>query len=66
MVLLAFSPKILGGGGDLQIVILLKNECSLSDGDNVRWWGHQTPLVGKKLNFMHSQAVEMQNPCDFP
>ena len=65
MVLLAFSPKILGGGGDLQIVILLKNECSLSGGDNVRWWGCQTLLVGKKLNFMHSRAVEMQKPCNF-
>ena len=38
--LLAFCPKILGGGGDLQIVILLKKECCFSGADNVRWWRH--------------------------
>ena len=31
--LMAFCLKILGGGGDLQIIILLKNECSFSGGD---------------------------------
>ena len=30
----------LGGGGDLRMTVLLTNECSLSDGDNWRWWGH--------------------------
>ena len=25
---MAFCPKILGGGGDLQIINLLKNECT--------------------------------------
>ena len=28
-----FCPKILGGGGDLRIIILLKNKCSFSGGD---------------------------------
>ena len=42
--LLAFCPKILGGGRDLRIAILLNNECSLShDGGDT-----QTLLVGKK------------------
>ena len=31
--LMAFCPKILGGGGDLRIIIFLKNECSFSGGD---------------------------------
>ena len=31
--LMAFCPKILGGGGDLRIIVLLKNECSFSGGD---------------------------------
>ena len=45
---MAFCPKILGGGGDLQIIILLKNECSFSGGD--MWGGGDTqPLQdGKK------------------
>ena len=33
---MAFCPKILGGGRDLRIVILLKNEYSFSGGD---MWG---------------------------
>ena len=37
---MAFCPKISGGGGDLQIVVLLKKECSFSGVENVRWWGH--------------------------
>ena len=37
MVAFGFYPKILGGGGDLQIIVLPKNECSFSGGDNVRW-----------------------------
>ena len=36
----AFSPKIWGGGGDLEIVALLEKECSFTGADNVRWWGH--------------------------
>ena len=32
----AFGPKILGDGGDLQIVVLLENAYSFSGGDNVR------------------------------
>ena len=30
---MAFCPKILGGGGDIRMVILLKNKCSFSGGD---------------------------------
>ena len=29
---MAFYPKILGGGGDLWIIILLRNECNFSGG----------------------------------
>ena len=35
-----FAPKFLGGGGDLQFVILLEKECSFSGADNVKWWDH--------------------------
>ena len=56
---MAFCPKILGGGGDLWIIILLKNECSFSGGD--MWGGGDTqPLQdGKKifLNFVHLEVV---------
>ena len=50
---MAFWPQILGGGWDLQIIILLKNECSFSGGDI--WGGGDTqPLQdGKKMNFVH-------------
>ena len=47
--LLAFCPKIFGGGGDLGIVFLLKNECRLSGVDNHRWWRHSNLLPGKKI-----------------
>ena len=33
MVAFGFSPKILGCGEDLQLIVSLKNECSFSDGD---------------------------------
>ena len=47
---MAFCPKILGGGGDLRIIILLKNECSVSGGD--MWGGGDTqPLQDGKKNF---------------
>ena len=45
---MAFRPKIFGGGRDLQIIILLKNECSFSGGD---MWGDgdtQSLQDGKK------------------
>ena len=35
-----FCTKNLGGGGDLEIVILLEKNCSFSGADNVKWWGH--------------------------
>ena len=43
VVAFGFCPKIVGGGGDLQMMVLVKNECSLSGGDNHKWWGHSTP-----------------------
>ena len=46
--MIACGPKILGGGGDLQIVFLLENECSLSGVDNHRWWGHSNPTTWLK------------------
>ena len=55
---MAFCPKILGGGGDLWIIILLKNECSFSGGD--MWDGGDTlPLQDgkKKKNFAHLEVV---------
>ena len=55
---MAFCSKILGGGRDLQINFLLKNECSFSGGD--MWDGGDTqPLQdGKKnLNFVHLEMV---------
>ena len=55
---MAFCPKILGGGRDLRIIILLKNKCSFSGGD--MWGGGDTqPLQDgkKKLNFVHLEVV---------
>ena len=47
---MAFCPKILGGGGDLRIIVLLKNECSFSGGD--MWGGGDTqPLQDGKKKF---------------
>ena len=58
---LAFCPKILGGGGDLQIIFLLKNACRLSGSDNLRWWDTQNLTAGILKNFylLHSQVVGM-------
>ena len=52
--LLAFHPKILGGGGTY--------ECMFSGGDTMRWWAHSNPISCKKnyLNLLHSKAVGMQ------
>ena len=55
---MAFCPKILGGGWDLRIIVLLKNECSFNGGD--MWGGGDTqPLQDgkKKLNFVHLEVV---------
>ena len=49
---MAFCFKILGGGGDLQIIILLKNECSFSGG---HMWG------GGTLN--HYKMVKKELPA---
>ena len=34
--LLAFCPKIFGGGGNLWMLVLLEKEFNFSDGDNQR------------------------------
>ena len=47
--LMSFCSKILGGGGDLWIIILLKNECSFSDGDMQGGGGTQPLKDGKKI-----------------
>ena len=47
---MAFCPKILGGGGDLRIIVLLKYECSFSGGD-MRGGGDTQPLQDGKKNF---------------
>ena len=55
---MAFCPKILGGGGDLWIIILLKNKCSFSGAD--MWGGGDTQALqdGKKnLNFAYLEVV---------
>ena len=44
MVTFGFCLKILGGGRDLQILVLLEKECSFSGADNVRWWGHSSTI----------------------
>ena len=56
---MAFCPKILGGGGDLGIIILLKDECCFSSSD--MWSGKDTqPLQDSKkkiLNFVDLDVV---------
>ena len=55
MVAFGFLAQILGGGGDLRIMTLLKNECSLSG------WDTQILLAAlENSTFMHSQAVAKQ------
>ena len=46
---LAFCPTILGGGGDLSIVVLLKKKYSFSGADNVKCEDTQTLLDGLKI-----------------
>ena len=55
MVAFGFLLQNLGVGRDLRIIILLNNECSLSGVDT------QTLPAGKKINFVHSQTVGLQN-----
>ena len=43
--LFAFWPKILGGAGDLRIIFLLENECSLSRVDSHRWLETSNPTT---------------------
>ena len=42
--LLAFCPEILGGGGDLRMILLLFYGCHLSAENNQRLWGHSNPI----------------------
>ena len=62
--LLAFRPKILEGGGVLQLLFCAKrNAASVV----LIKCGHpETLLDGKKIMFMHSQAVGMQKHSNFP
>ena len=61
VVAFGFCPKILTGGRDLQMIVLLKNPCSLSGRDNHRWWWHSNPTYYlKKSNFFHSQVAGTQ------
>ena len=55
---MAFCLKILGGGGDLRMIVLLKNECSFSGGDMLGG-GDTQPLQDgkKKLSFVHLEVV---------
>ena len=55
----AFGPNILGDGGDLWMMVLLKSEWSFSDGDNHRWWEHST-LLAVKNEFLLIQVVGTQ------
>ena len=51
---MAFCPKILGGGGDRQIIYLLENECSFSGGVMSGGGDPQLLQDAKKiLNFVH-------------
>ena len=45
---MAFCPKILGGGGDLRIIVLLKIKCSFSGGDMSGGGDTQPVQDGKK------------------
>ena len=53
--MVAFYPKILGDVGDLQIIILHKNECSFSGGD--MWGGANTQPLQDGKNFVHLDVV---------
>ena len=45
--LIRVTLVVLGAGGDLRIIILLKNECS-SSGSDMRAGGDTQPLQGSK------------------
>ena len=64
--LLAFYPKILGGGRNLGIVILLKKECSFSSADNVYWWGYSNTTRWLKIELDALTGDGMQKLFDFP
>ena len=63
MVAFGLYPKILGGGGDLWIIFLLENECSLSGVDNHRWWGHSNLKKKKLYALSGSGHIKL---CNFP
>ena len=59
VVAFGFCPKILGGGGDLRMMVLLFNECSLSGRDT------QPQLaVLKKIELFALPDMGMQKLCD--
>ena len=45
MVAFGFLSQLFGGGGDLRIMVLLKNECSLSGGHNHGGCGGDTQHI---------------------
>ena len=61
-VTLVAAFRFLGGGGDLLMIVLLLNECSLRSVDNQTWWGLLNPtcFFTTNLNFLHSQVAGTQ------
>ena len=61
-VTLVAAFRFLGGGGDLWMIVLLLNECSLRSVDNQTWWGLLNPTCyfTTNLNFLHSQVAGTQ------
>ena len=59
MVALGFLPQNFGRWYGPMNGTLLFYESGFSVGDTMRWWGHASPTVCKRicLNFLHLQAV---------
>ena len=43
LVAFGFFPQVLGGDGDLPMVLLSFYECRLSGGDTQKWWEQSNP-----------------------
>ena len=56
MVAFGFFPKMLRGGGDLRMILLLLYACNLNSVDNQRCLRHTNPTS----NFLHSQVAGTQ------
>ena len=66
----AFLPKIVGGGGDLQILLcdsLSFYESRLSGGKNEMWWGHSNFTYSNQTCLNSQQVMEMLKhlPCTY-